>query len=71
MILVSDVHENEVTWACPVCNDKVYSSKGGYYRHLREKHQIGWNGDKLTAEKIKELRDAKKDSDDGSEGDQD
>ena len=55
MIHVSDVHKNEITWSCPVCDDKVYSSKGGYHCHLREKHKIGWNGDKLTEEKIKEL----------------
>ena len=62
-IHVSDVHKNEITWSCPVCNDKVYSLKGGYHRHLREKHKIGRNGDKLTEEKINELREAKKNGD--------
>ena len=52
---VSEVHKDEITWSCPVCNDKVYSSKGSYHRHLRDKHKIGRNGDKLTDEKIKEL----------------
>ena len=52
---VSEVHKDEITWSCPVCDDKVYSSKGGYHRHLRDKHKIGRNGDKLTDEKIKEL----------------
>ena len=26
VIHVSDVHKKEVTWSCPVCKDKVYSS---------------------------------------------
>ena len=66
-IHVSDVHQKEVTWRCPVCDNKVYSSKGGYHRHLRDKHQIGRNGEKLTPEKIKELRDADNNEDKGSE----
>ena len=69
-IHVSDVHKNEITWSCPVCDDKVYFSKGCYHCHLREKHKIGWYGDNLTEEKIKELREAKKNSDDVSEGDE-
>ena len=60
-----------ITWSCPICDNKVYASKGGYHRHLREKHKIGWNGDKLTDAKIKELREAEKNSDDASEGDAD
>ena len=63
-IHVADVYKKEVTWSCPVCEDKVYSSKGGYHRHLRDRHHIGCNGDKLTPEKIKELRQAKKDGKD-------
>ena len=70
-IHVSDVHKNEITWSCPVCDDKVYSSKGSYHRHLREKHKIGRNGDKLTDEKIKELRETEKNSEDGCDGDED
>ena len=70
MIHVSDVHKNEVTWSCPVCHDKVFASKGGYHCHLREKHKIGWNGDKLTEEKINELQEAEKNGDDVSEGDE-
>ena len=54
-IHVSDVHNNKITWSCPVCDDKVYSLKGIYHHHLREKHKIGRNGDKLTEEKIKNL----------------
>ena len=68
---VSEVHKEEITWSCPVCDDKVYSSKVGYHHHLREKHKIGRNGDKLTDEKMKELREAKKNCDDLPEGDQD
>ena len=34
---MSVVHKEEITWSCPVCDDKVYSSKGSYHRHLREK----------------------------------
>ena len=41
---VSDVHKDTVTWSCPICDNKVYASKGGYHRHLREKHKIGRNG---------------------------
>ena len=70
VIHVSDVHKNEVTWSCPVCDDKVYASKGGYHCHLREKHKIGRNGDKLTEEKINELREAEKNGDDVSKGDE-
>ena len=70
-IHVSDVHKGTVTWSCPVCNNKVYASKGGYHRHLREKHKIGQNGEKLTEAKIKELREAEKNGDDASEGDAD
>ena len=66
-IHVSDVHKDEVTWCCPVCDNKVYSSKGGYHCHLRDKHQIGRNGDKLTPDKIKELRDAENNEEEGSE----
>ena len=67
---VSEVHMDEITWSCPVCDDKVYSSKGGYHRHLRDKHKIGRNGDKLTDKKIKKLREAEKNGDDLAEGDQ-
>ena len=70
VIHVSDVHKNEITWSCPVCDDKIYSLKDGDHCYLRENHKIGQNGDKLTAEKIKELRDAKKNGDDVSEGDE-
>ena len=69
-IHVSDVHMNKITWSCPVCNDKVYSLKGCYHRHLREKHKIGQYGDNLTEEKIKELQEAEKNGDDVSEGDE-
>ena len=31
---VSDVHKNDVTWRCPLCKGKMYSSHGGYYTHL-------------------------------------
>ena len=60
-----------VTWSCPVCKNKVYAPKGGYYHHLREKHKIGRNGEKLTEAKIKELREAEKNSHYASEGDSD
>ena len=70
-IHVSDVHKGTVTWSCPVFDNKVYASKGSYHCHLREKHKIGWNGEKLTDSKIKELREAEKNGDDASEGDAD
>ena len=68
---VSEVHKDEIMWSCPVCDDKVYSLKGGYHRHLRDKHKIGRNGDKLIDKKIKELQEAEKNGDDLAEGDQD
>ena len=65
---MSDVHKGTVTWSCLICDNKVYASKGSYHHHLREKHEIGWNGEKLTDAKIKELREAKKNGDDAYEG---
>ena len=67
---VSEVHKDKITWSCPVCDDKVYSSEGGYHCHLRDNHKIGRNGDKLTDDEIKELREAEKNGDDLAEGDQ-
>ena len=35
------MHQSDHTRECPLCEDKVYTSDGGYYKHLRVKHNIG------------------------------
>ena len=37
---VKEHHNKKVTWACPLCEGSVYSSEGGYYKHLRNIHGI-------------------------------
>jgi len=55
-IHVQDVHKKDVTWRCPLCENKVYGSQGGYYQHLRDAHKIGRNGDKLTDAQLRKLQ---------------
>ena len=43
---VSDTH-NKTERKCSICPNAVYTSEGGYYTHMRNKHQIGRNGRKL------------------------
>ena len=43
---VSDTH-NKTERKCALCPNAVYTSEGGYYTHMRMKHQIGRNGRKL------------------------
>ena len=42
---VSDTH-NKTERKCPICPNAVYTSEGGYYTHMRNKHKIR-NGRKL------------------------
>ena len=43
---VSDHHE-KTERRCPICPNKIYTSEGGYYNHMRTAHQVGHNGQKL------------------------
>ena len=37
---INDVHKEGVTRLCPFCDEKVYTSEGGYYKHMHVKHKI-------------------------------
>ena len=43
---IAEVHE-ETIYTCEICEDRTYTSQGGYYRHMRSFHNIGRNGQKL------------------------
>ena len=43
---VSDTY-NKTERKCALCPNAVCTSEGGYYTHMRMKHQIGRNGRKL------------------------
>ena len=45
---INDVHKDGVTRPCPFCNEKVYTSEGGYYKHMHVKHNISRNTIKLS-----------------------
>ena len=45
---INDVHKDGVTRPCPFCDEKVYTSEGGYYKHMCEKHNISGNTIKLS-----------------------
>ena len=45
---IQDVHQTDHTRKCPFCNEKVYTSEGGYYKHLRVKHNISRQTVKLS-----------------------
>ena len=45
---INDVHKEGVTRTCPFCDEKVYTSEGGYYKHMRVKHKISRNTIKLS-----------------------
>ena len=73
---ISEVHSTgrkKIKHTCPLCKDQevVYSSKGGYYKHLRIKHDITRSGKTLEEEIINqqiELRQGKEtDKDTGDE----
>ena len=44
------------TWECPLCEDVQYSSRGGWYKHLRKMHGITRYGKKLEEAIIEEAR---------------
>ena len=43
---IAKVH-NDTMYTCEICEDRTYTSQGGYYRHMRSMHNIGRNGQKL------------------------
>ena len=45
---INDVHKEGVTRTCPFCDEKVYTSEGGYYKHMHVKHKISRNTIKLS-----------------------
>ena len=45
---IQDVHQADHTRKCPLCEEKVYTSDGGYYKHLRVKHNISRQTVKLS-----------------------
>ena len=45
---INNVHKDGVTRQCPFCDEKVYTSEGGYYKHMRVKHNISRNTIKLS-----------------------
>ena len=50
---VREHHNKKVTWECPLCEGSIYSSEGGYDKHLRNIHGITRGGKKLEKEIIK------------------
>ena len=52
---------------CPLCEGKVYSSHGGFYRHLRDIHNISRTGEKLTDTQLRRIQEKEQGTmDDGS-----
>ena len=51
---VSEKHQG-FSKTCPFCKDKNYTSQGGYYAHLRNRHKIGRDGIKLSDALIAEI----------------
>ena len=45
---INDAHKEGVTRPCPFCDEKVYTSEGGYYKHMHVKHKISRNTIKLS-----------------------
>ena len=43
---IAEVH-NDTIYTCEICEDRTYTSQGGYYRHMRSMHNIGRNSQKL------------------------
>ena len=46
---ITDSHREDIKYNCPICNDKTFNSQGGYYKHLRVKHNLSHNGVKISA----------------------
>ena len=45
---IQDVHQTDHTHKCPLCEEKVYTSEGGYYKNLRVTHNISCQTVKLS-----------------------
>ena len=45
---INDVHKEGLTRPCPFCDEKVYTSEGGYYKYMHVKHKISRNTIKLS-----------------------
>ena len=45
---IQEVHKEGHSRKCPFCHEKVYTSEGGYYKHMCVKHQISRNTIKLS-----------------------
>ena len=43
---IAEVH-NDTMYTCEICEDRTYTSQGGYYRHMHSIHNIGRNSQKL------------------------
>ena len=69
-----EVHKKKVvTWTCPFCEDCVYSSDSGYFKHLRKMHDIGRNKRKLEEvileeERKKQKKDTEESDDQNGDG---
>ena len=61
---IQDVHKEDHTRNCPFCDEKVYTSEGGYYKHLGVKHQISHNTIKLSEYMKAQETDRKKNYED-------
>ena len=45
---IQEVHKEGHSRKCPFCDEKVYTSEGGYYKPMHVKHQISRNTIKLS-----------------------
>ena len=63
---VSDHHE-KTEQKCPICPNKVYTSEGIYYNHMRTAHQVGRKGQKLK--EVLQNNEEKESSEEENNGD--
>ena len=45
---ITDSHRDDIKYNCPICDDKSFNSQGGYYKHLRVKHNLSRSGVKIS-----------------------
>ena len=62
---ITDSHREDIKYKCPICDDKEFNSKGGYYKHLCIKHNLHRSGVKLSD--LKKVFDKCNSDDDGDE----